>query len=103
MIVKVWGPYFMKDRPAFQFRRLLIAYNFVQVVFSSWLFYEVTFYCFNLSPTHLPPPLPLRLPEKLSNIILLIIEFNIELIKYRNVQYLTTSSSSSLSSLQVSN
>ena len=49
MIVKVWGPYFMKDRPAFQFRRLLIVYNFVQVVFSTWLFYEVTFKCFTFS------------------------------------------------------
>jgi len=40
MIVKVFGPWFMKDRPAYEFRRLLIFYNFAQVVFSTWLFYE---------------------------------------------------------------
>lgn len=40
MIVKVWGPNFMKNRPPFEFRRLLIFYNFAQVVFSAWLFYE---------------------------------------------------------------
>jgi hypothetical protein len=41
MIVKVWGPAFMKNRPAFQFRRTLVIYNFIQVVFSTWLFYEI--------------------------------------------------------------
>lgn len=40
MIVKVWGPNFMKNRPPYEFRRLLIFYNFVQVLFSTWLFYE---------------------------------------------------------------
>lgn len=41
MIVKVWGPAFMKNRPAFQFRRTLVIYNAIQVLFSTWLFYEV--------------------------------------------------------------
>lgn len=41
MLVKVWGPAYMKDRPAFQFRRTLVIYNAIQVIFSTWLFYEV--------------------------------------------------------------
>lgn len=41
MIVKVWGPAYMKNRPAFQFRRTLVIYNAIQVIFSTWLFYEV--------------------------------------------------------------
>ncbi|KAK4020183.1 hypothetical protein OUZ56_002176 [Daphnia magna] len=40
MLVKVWGPAYMKDRPAFQFRRTLVIYNAIQVIFSTWLFYE---------------------------------------------------------------
>lgn len=42
MLVKVWGPAYMKNRPAFQFRRTLVVYNAIQVIFSTWLFYEVT-------------------------------------------------------------
>jgi hypothetical protein len=41
MLVKVWGPAYMKNRPAFQFRRTLVIYNAIQVIFSTWLFYEV--------------------------------------------------------------
>ena len=41
MLVKVWGPAYMKNRPAFQFRRTLVIYNALQVIFSTWLFYEV--------------------------------------------------------------
>lgn len=48
MIVKVWGPAYMKNRPAFQFRNTLVIYNFIQVVFSTWLFYEVRFPSFYL-------------------------------------------------------
>ena len=40
-IVKVFGPAYMKNRPPFELRRVLIVYNFLQVVFSVWLFYEV--------------------------------------------------------------
>ena len=31
MTVKVWGPNFMKDRPAYQFPRILFVYNLIQV------------------------------------------------------------------------
>ncbi|XP_046446996.1 elongation of very long chain fatty acids protein AAEL008004-like isoform X1 [Daphnia pulex] len=41
MLVKVWGPAYMKNRPAFQFRRTLVIYNAIQVIFSTWLFYEI--------------------------------------------------------------
>ena len=30
----------MEDRKPFQLRKVLIVYNFLQVLFSSWLFYE---------------------------------------------------------------
>jgi len=38
--VKVLGPKLMEDRKPFKLREVLIVYNFIQVVFSSWLFYE---------------------------------------------------------------
>ncbi|XP_055383737.1 elongation of very long chain fatty acids protein 7 [Condylostylus longicornis] len=38
--VKVLGPRLMEDRKPFQLRAVLIIYNFAQVVFSIWLFYE---------------------------------------------------------------
>lgn len=41
-IVKIVGPKLMEDRKPFQLRKTLIVYNFLQVVFSSWLFYEVS-------------------------------------------------------------
>ncbi|KAK4295101.1 hypothetical protein Pmani_032317 [Petrolisthes manimaculis] len=40
LIVKVIGPWYMKDRPPFQLRNLLVFYNAAQVIFSTWLFYE---------------------------------------------------------------
>lgn len=39
-IVKIVGPKLMEDRKPFQLRKTLIVYNFLQVLFSSWLFYE---------------------------------------------------------------
>ena len=41
LIVKVFGPAYMKNRPPFQLRSILVAYNAFQVVFSTWIFYEV--------------------------------------------------------------
>uniref|UniRef100_A0A8D8A2Q0 Elongation of very long chain fatty acids protein n=1 Tax=Culex pipiens TaxID=7175 RepID=A0A8D8A2Q0_CULPI len=40
-LVKVVGPRLMENRKPFQLKNTLIVYNFVQVVFSAWLFYEV--------------------------------------------------------------
>ncbi|XP_065331909.1 very long chain fatty acid elongase AAEL008004-like [Cloeon dipterum] len=40
-IVKVLGPKLMENRKPFELRRVLIAYNAFQVVFSTWLFYEL--------------------------------------------------------------
>jgi hypothetical protein len=39
--VKVLGPRIMDSRKPMNLRGVLIVYNFVQVVLSSWLFYEV--------------------------------------------------------------
>lgn len=41
LIVKVIGPKFMENRKPFVLRKTLIVYNFLQVIFSTWLFYEV--------------------------------------------------------------
>lgn len=38
---QVLGPRFMENRKPYELKNLLIAYNFLQVVFSTWLFYEV--------------------------------------------------------------
>lgn len=40
--VNSWGPRFMKDRKPFQFKNTLIAYNFIQVLISVYLFTEVS-------------------------------------------------------------
>ncbi|XP_065221734.1 very long chain fatty acid elongase AAEL008004-like isoform X3 [Planococcus citri] len=40
-IVKVIGPRLMANRKPFELRRTLIVYNLFQVIFSSWLFYEL--------------------------------------------------------------
>ncbi|XP_062563470.1 elongation of very long chain fatty acids protein AAEL008004 isoform X1 [Armigeres subalbatus] len=40
-LVKVLGPRLMENRKPFQLRNTLILYNFVQVIFSAWLFYEI--------------------------------------------------------------
>lgn len=42
MIVKVWGPNYMKDRPPYKLYWVLVAYNLVQIYISSYLFYEVS-------------------------------------------------------------
>ncbi|KOB69501.1 Elongation of very long chain fatty acids protein [Operophtera brumata] len=42
-LVKVAGPKFMENRKPLEFKKLLIFYNAVQVVFSAWLFYELAF------------------------------------------------------------
>lgn len=41
ILVKVIGPRYMENRPPFELRRLLVFYNAAQVIFSTWLFYEV--------------------------------------------------------------
>lgn len=40
--VKVLGPKLMENRKPFQLRGILVVYNFIQVIFSSWIFYEVS-------------------------------------------------------------
>lgn len=40
-LVKVLGPKFMENRKPFQLKKVLIAYNLFQVMFSAWLFYEI--------------------------------------------------------------
>jgi len=39
-IVKVLGPKLMKNRKPFELKNFIIIYNFLQVLFSLWLFYE---------------------------------------------------------------
>lgn len=46
--VKVLGPKLMENRKPFDLRRVMIWYNLFQVIFSSWLFYEVS-YLYTLS------------------------------------------------------
>ncbi|KAG0729944.1 Elongation of very long chain fatty acids protein AAEL008004 [Chionoecetes opilio] len=56
LLVKVIGPRYMKNRPPFDLRRLLVYYNASQVIFSTWLFYEIgmggwfTHYSFRCQP-----------------------------------------------------
>jgi len=40
--VKIAGPRIMANRKPMELRNVLIAYNLFQVIFSSWLFYEVS-------------------------------------------------------------
>lgn len=40
-LVKVLGPRLMENRKPFHLKNTLIAYNFIQVFFSAWLFYEI--------------------------------------------------------------
>ncbi|KAA0196123.1 hypothetical protein HAZT_HAZT003532 [Hyalella azteca] len=40
-LVKVAGPRFMKDRQPYQLKNLIIVYNFLQVLFSMFIFYEM--------------------------------------------------------------
>lgn len=39
---KVLGPKLMENRKPFDLRRILIVYNFIQTIFSTWIFYEVS-------------------------------------------------------------
>jgi len=41
MSVKVWGPAYMKNRPAYRLKPILIVYNLIQVFVSAFLFREV--------------------------------------------------------------
>ncbi|KAK9871683.1 hypothetical protein WA026_014132 [Henosepilachna vigintioctopunctata] len=40
-IVKVLGPKLMENRKPFHLQNVLILYNFLQVIFSAWIFYEI--------------------------------------------------------------
>lgn len=40
-LVVVAGPRFMANRPAFELRRVLMAYNIFQILFNGWMFYEI--------------------------------------------------------------
>jgi len=37
-IVRVWGPNFMKDRPPYEIKNIMLVYNLFQTVFSAWMF-----------------------------------------------------------------
>nr|UTO68444.1 elongation of very long chain fatty acids protein 1 [Daphnia magna] len=43
-IVKVLGPKFMENRPAYDLRRVLLFYNLFQIVVNVWVFYELSRY-----------------------------------------------------------
>lgn len=42
--VKVLGPKLMENRKPFDLRNIMIWYNFIQVIFSLWLFNEVSYF-----------------------------------------------------------
>jgi hypothetical protein len=42
LIVKVWGPNYMKNREPLNIRKFLIGYNFFQVVLSTYIFVQVS-------------------------------------------------------------
>ncbi|XP_072940877.1 very long chain fatty acid elongase AAEL008004-like isoform X3 [Epargyreus clarus] len=44
-LVKVLGPRFMENRKPYELKNVLIIYNFLQVLFSVWLFYEMVHAC----------------------------------------------------------
>lgn len=37
-----WGPRYMRDRKPFKLEKTLIVYNFIQVLLSAWMVYEVS-------------------------------------------------------------
>jgi len=39
-VVRVWGPSFMKNRPPYEIKNIMLAYNLFQTVFSAWMFYR---------------------------------------------------------------
>lgn len=43
---RVLGPKLMENRKPFDLRGILIMYNLIQTLFSSWIFYEVRFFFF---------------------------------------------------------
>lgn len=47
--VNSWGPRYMKDRKPYQFKNTLIIYNFIQVIISFYLFFEVSSSPFHIS------------------------------------------------------
>ncbi|XP_041976755.1 elongation of very long chain fatty acids protein AAEL008004-like isoform X2 [Aricia agestis] len=55
-LVKVLGPKYMENRKPFNLQKTLVLYNFVQVIFSAWLFYEslmggwLNYYSFRCQP-----------------------------------------------------
>jgi len=54
---KVLGPKLMENRKPFDLRGVLITYNFLQTLFSTWIFYEVRFSYVSLSTPELRLPL----------------------------------------------
>ncbi|XP_073951564.1 very long chain fatty acid elongase AAEL008004-like isoform X3 [Choristoneura fumiferana] len=44
-LVKVLGPRFMENRKPYNLGNILVVYNFLQVLFSTWLFYEMVHAC----------------------------------------------------------
>lgn len=40
-LLQVLGPRFMENRKAYELKNVLVVYNCAQVIFSTWLFYEV--------------------------------------------------------------
>lgn len=42
ILFQFFGPKFMESRKPYELKKLLVAYNFAQVLFSAWLFYEVS-------------------------------------------------------------
>lgn len=43
-ISKFLGPKLMENRKPFDLRRILVMYNLIQTLFSTWIFYEVRFF-----------------------------------------------------------
>merc|ERR1712080_184084 len=39
-VVRVWGPSFMKNRPPYEIKSIMLAYNLFQTLFSAWMFYR---------------------------------------------------------------
>lgn len=64
---QILGPKLMEDRKPFKLRNVLVIYNFIQVLFSLWLFYEacmsgwMTTYSYRCQPVETTTdPLPMR-------------------------------------------
>lgn len=46
MTVRVWGPRFMKHREPYEITKIMLIYNFIQTVFSGWLFIRACYLWF---------------------------------------------------------